>query len=41
VAEYYERTGRLVPVNGDLPMDEVTGQIFRVLEHHHAEDHHG
>ena len=29
VAEYYEHKGRLVSVNGDLPVDEVTGQIFR------------
>ena len=36
VAEYYQRTGRLITVNGDLPMDEVTEQIFRVLEDHHA-----
>ncbi len=36
VAEYYQRTGRLISVNGDLPMDEVTAQIFSVLEDHHA-----
>ena len=36
VADYYKRTGRLISVNGDLPMDEVTEQIFRVLEDHHA-----
>ncbi|HVR25139.1 MAG TPA: adenylate kinase [Candidatus Polarisedimenticolia bacterium] len=36
VAEYYQRTGRLISVNGDLPMDEVTAQIFRILEDHHA-----
>ena len=36
VAEYYERTGRLVSVNGDLPMDEIAGNIFRILEGHHA-----
>ena len=23
-------------VNGDLPMDDVTDQIFRILEDHHA-----
>jgi adenylate kinase len=34
VADYYQRTGRLVSVNGDLPMDEVTEQIFRVIEDH-------
>ena len=36
VAEYYQRTGRLISVNGDLPMGEVTAQIFRILEDHHA-----
>jgi len=36
VADYYKRTGRLISVNGDLPMDEVTEQIFRILEDHHA-----
>jgi adenylate kinase len=34
VADYYQRTGRLISVNGDLPMDEVTEQIFRILEDH-------
>jgi len=36
VAHYYERTGRLIRVNGDLPVDEVTEQIYRILEDHHA-----
>ncbi len=36
VADYYQRTGRLISVNGDLPMDQVTGQIFRILEDHNA-----
>jgi adenylate kinase len=36
VADYYLRTGRLISVNGDLPMDDVTEQIFRILEDHHA-----
>ena len=36
VADYYQRTGRLISVNGDLPMDEVTEQIYRILEDHHA-----
>jgi adenylate kinase len=36
VADYYERTGRLIPVNGDQPMDEVTAQIFRIIEDHQA-----
>jgi adenylate kinase len=34
VADYYQRTGRLISVNGDLPVDDVTGQICRVLEDH-------
>jgi adenylate kinase len=36
VADYYERTRRLVRVNGDLPIDEVTAQIYKILEDHHA-----
>jgi len=36
VADYYKRTGRLISVNGDQPMDQVTKQIFRILEDHHA-----
>jgi adenylate kinase len=40
VAEYYQRTGRLISVNGDLPMDEVTAQIFKILEDHRAKDFH-
>jgi adenylate kinase len=32
VAEYYARKGRLVSVNGDLPVNEVTEQIFKVIE---------
>jgi adenylate kinase len=36
VAEYYEQKGRLVSVNGDLPIEQVTGQIFWVVEHHSA-----
>jgi len=36
VADYYQRTGRLISINGDLPMDDVTDQIFRILEDHHA-----
>ena len=35
VADYYSRTRRLVSVNGDLPIDEVTHQIYKVLEEHH------
>lgn len=36
VADYYKRTGRLVSVNGEQPMDEVTAQIFRIIEDHQA-----
>jgi adenylate kinase len=32
VSDYYERKGRLVSVNGDAPVDEVTAQIFQVIE---------
>jgi adenylate kinase len=36
VAEYYRRTARLVSVTGDLSMDDITGQIYRILEDHHG-----
>jgi adenylate kinase len=36
VADYYQRTGRLISVDGDLPVDQVTEQIYRILEDHHA-----
>jgi len=36
VEDYYQRTGRLISVNGDRPADEVTEQIFRIVEDHHA-----
>jgi len=36
VADYYQRTGRLISVNGDQPMDDVTAQIYRIIEDHHA-----
>jgi adenylate kinase len=32
VADYYQRTGRLNTVNGDRPVDEVTTEIFRIIE---------
>ena len=32
VADYYERKGRLMSVNGDLPVDQVTAQIFCVID---------
>jgi adenylate kinase len=34
VADYYAHKGRLVSVGGDLPVDQVTAQIFRVIESH-------
>jgi adenylate kinase len=36
VVDYYQRTGRLISVMADLPMDEVTEQIFRIVEDHQA-----
>jgi len=36
VVDYYQRTGRLISVDGDSSMDEVTAQIFRIIEDHHA-----
>jgi adenylate kinase len=36
VVDYYGRTGRLISVNGDQPVDAVTEQIFRIVEDHHA-----
>src|SRR2546423_9585983 len=36
VPDYYQRTARLISVNGDLPVDDVTEQIYRILEDHHA-----
>jgi adenylate kinase len=36
VADYYQRTGRLVSVDGEMPMDDVTEQIVRILEDHHV-----
>ena len=34
VAEYFERKGRLVSVDGNLPVDQVSEQIFRLIESH-------
>jgi adenylate kinase len=36
VAEYYQRRKRLVSVNGDQPVDQVTEQIFQEIESHAA-----
>jgi adenylate kinase len=32
VADYYQATGRLKSVDGDLPIDQVTAQIFCLIE---------
>jgi len=34
VAEYYARKGRLVSVAGNLPVDQVSQQIFQEIERH-------
>jgi adenylate kinase len=34
VAEFYQRTARLVNVDGNAPVDEVTAQIFREIGAH-------
>ena len=37
VAGYYQAQGRLIPLNADRPMDEVTAEIFAVIDRHAAE----
>jgi len=32
VADYYQAKGRLKTVNGDLPPDQVTAQIFCIID---------
>ena len=32
VADYFEHKGRLVSVNGDRPADEVTAEVFQIIE---------
>jgi adenylate kinase family enzyme len=34
VAEYYRRTGRLVWVDGSMPVDQVTEHVFQEIERH-------
>jgi adenylate kinase len=34
VAEYYEEKGRLVSIDGSLPVDQVVKQIFQAIETH-------
>jgi len=33
VAEHYRKLGRVVEIDGDLPVDEVTASILRVIDH--------
>jgi adenylate kinase len=33
VAEHYDRLGRVLEIDGDLPVDEVTSSILRVIDH--------
>ena len=40
VADYYRRQRRLVALNADRPVEEVTAQIFSVIERYHQERHH-
>jgi adenylate kinase len=37
VADYYQAQGRLIPLNADRPVDEVTAEILRVIDGHAAE----
>jgi adenylate kinase len=36
VVNYFERKGRLITVNGDLPVAEVTAKLFAVIEEQRA-----
>ncbi|MGC2476001.1 MAG: adenylate kinase [Candidatus Sulfotelmatobacter sp.] len=36
VADYYQQTGRLISVNGDQSVDDVTAEIIKIIEDHHA-----
>jgi adenylate kinase len=36
VAGYYQAQGRLIPMNADRPMDEVTADIFGAIDSHAA-----
>ena len=37
VVEYYQQRSRLEVVNGDLPVDEVTEEVFRTIDSHSAD----
>ena len=34
VAEYYEKLGRLVSIDGDQPVDDVTARILKEIDGH-------
>jgi adenylate kinase len=36
VADYYQAQGRLIPLNADRPVDEVTAEILDVIDSHAA-----
>jgi adenylate kinase len=36
VADYYEAKGRLIPLNADRPMDEVTADLIGLIDSHRA-----
>ena len=36
VADYYQAQGRLIPLNADRPVDQVTAEILGVIESHAA-----
>ena len=39
VADYYRAQGRLVAINADRPVEEVTAQIFGVIDSHRSDSH--
>jgi len=39
VADYYQAKGRLMSVNGELPVDQVTSQIFCIIDNQVNGDH--
>jgi len=39
VADYYQARGRLMSVNGELPVDQVTAQIFCIIDNQVNGDH--
>jgi adenylate kinase len=33
LAEYYRKRGRLLEINGDQPVEKVTSDVLRAIEH--------